>query len=59
MLVSQEDATILLSHDPYTLLPLRIVSKRGTFSFTYVHTYLDGPQTCQENNCKTPKKTFF
>lgn len=45
MLVSQEDATTLLSHDPYTLLPLRIVSKRGTFSFTYVHTYLDGPQT--------------
>lgn len=38
MLVSQEDATSLLSPNTYTLLSLLIVWKRGTFSLTYMHT---------------------
>lgn len=60
MLVSQEDATMLLSANPCTLLPLMIVWKQGTVSLTYVGTLMLYVDTYQEKgNYKTSKKTFF
>lgn len=38
MLVSQVDATTLLSPNPYALRPPIIVGKRVTVSFTHEHT---------------------
>lgn len=58
MLLSQEDATMLLSANTCALLPLMIVWKR--VSLTYMRTLMVYVDTYQEKeNCKTSKKTFF
>lgn len=60
MQVSQVDAATLLFPNPYTLLPLIVVWKQVTFSFTYMHTWMVYMHTYQEKqNYKTPKKGFL